>query len=76
MKQYVYKIIKGNIHYCDSPISLNKGKIKRYSQRLDIMGVNVRPKFLEPKRNLKREEELKEWFLSRCSKRRKSNGNH
>lgn len=42
MKKYVYKIIKGNIHYCDSPISLNKGKIKRYSQRLDIMGVKYK----------------------------------
>lgn len=39
MKQYVYKICKGNIYYTETCIALPKDKIKRYSQRLDSMGV-------------------------------------
>lgn len=36
---YVYKICKGNIYYTETCVALPKDKIKRYSQRLDSMGV-------------------------------------
>lgn len=39
MKEYVYKICKGNIYYTETCVALSKDKIKRYSQRLDSMGV-------------------------------------
>ncbi len=39
---YVYRIFKGNIHYGDLPYPLSKDKIKRYTKRLDSMGVKYR----------------------------------
>ncbi len=37
--EYVYKINRGNIYYTETCVALPKDKIKRYSKRLDSMGV-------------------------------------
>lgn len=37
---YINKIVKGNIYYGDDKFPLNKDKVKRYTKRLQDMGVS------------------------------------